>query len=313
MLETRTSEDLAKLWYASMPGYSRSSRFVDVRRNVIAAAPSVGIRNIRLADSSVSGRYFVGGIIGRGGNNTIYRADSYATVRGTGIVGGIAGWHSGRLERSRNFGGVVGAESVGGLIGVFSPQSATDVFNIVQSANTGVIFGYYGVGGLVGSATEHAVIRDSYNTGRFGTGNRDDFHVNNFGGLIGSIFPDSSFPTPNPTIVNSYNAGRLRVAPGVSPPDFAGAIIGYAGSYSGGVTASAFISNAYYLSGSLDVFPDVAVQAASWNSPFHFRFLGNPVHAGVLKNLTPGPAFVINNTSFNNGFPILAWELEYLN
>ncbi|EAT13870.1 hypothetical protein HF888_10560 [Bermanella marisrubri] len=68
--------------------------------------------------SEISGRQYVGGVVGRAGTLDIIGCDSMANVAGYIYVGGISGGHFGGLiSNSRSEGSIRGVDSVGGLAG----------------------------------------------------------------------------------------------------------------------------------------------------------------------------------------------------
>ncbi|SEG72807.1 GLUG motif-containing protein, partial [Bosea lathyri] len=134
------------------------------------------------ATGTVSGGSYVGGLIGSsgfsGGGYGGVVTDVYATgaVHGTGnYVGGLVGFHDGRLTNAYATGAVSGADYVGGVAGRYNGDSpfSTDILYA-----TGAVSGRNFVGGLIGHNTSG--LRGSHATGAVtGTG---DY----VGGLIGT-------------------------------------------------------------------------------------------------------------------------------
>ncbi|MEO8777445.1 MAG: GLUG motif-containing protein, partial [Rhodanobacter sp.] len=148
------------------------------------------LRNIGLVDGSVSGKNFVGGLVGIIFTGTI--SDSYTTgsVSGDSVVGGLAGNTSNTtIHDSHTTGSVSGGAATGGLVGHNSNGSIGNVYA------TGSVSGSSNVGGLIG---EHfyGTISDAY-----ATGNVSSSAGNNIGGLVG-------YNGPGP-INNAYATGSV--------------------------------------------------------------------------------------------------------
>ncbi len=130
-----------------------------------ATGEDAGIRNRRLTEIRVSGKGWVGGLVGSNGGS----------VSGNSGIGGLAGYSRGNVSS--------GGGSVSGLVG--SNQGT-----IADSYDSGAVTGEGSyVGGLVGSSRSDSAIAGSYATGRV-TGNSD------VGGLIGNrhfIFVTDSY------------------------------------------------------------------------------------------------------------------------
>ena len=109
------------------------------------------IENIKtLANCSVEGKDYVGGIAGEVIVNNICNCENHAMVKGANFVGGIVGDYtqSGKsITSCANYGVVTGTEnSVGGIAGYF------DSGTIQNCANYGDIKGTYNIGNLIGNA-----------------------------------------------------------------------------------------------------------------------------------------------------------------
>ncbi len=110
------------------------------------------IENIKiLANCSVEGKNYVGGIAGRA-NGDIDNCENHAMVNGANFVGGIVGnyvFSDKSITSCANYGAVTGSgEKVGGIAGYF--VSGT----IQNCANYGDITGIFYVGNLIGCADE---------------------------------------------------------------------------------------------------------------------------------------------------------------
>ena len=110
------------------------------------------------ASAEVSGRYYVGGLVGGGSLfPTIGASYATGTVTGQVNVGGLAGWFDGTVIASYATGRVSGVEGVGGLVGLGS-----DRLEVWASYSTGPVAGRKRVGGLVGRLRVSAPIYASY-------------------------------------------------------------------------------------------------------------------------------------------------------
>ncbi|WP_338924153.1 filamentous hemagglutinin N-terminal domain-containing protein (plasmid) [Pseudomonas silesiensis] len=116
------------------------------------------------SQSTVSGTYDVGGIVGYAYNNaSISTVSSTGNVTSTGsYTGGLAGELSGSTLTNSNFQGAVsGATGVGGVVG-FANNSA----NISTANSTGSVTGTGNyTGGLVGYFTSNSSLTNSYSLG----------------------------------------------------------------------------------------------------------------------------------------------------
>ena len=143
---------------------------------------SATISNLGLVGGSVTGSYFVGGLMGYGGNSAV--RNSYAT------------------------GAVTGAGNVGGLVGLSSESLISNSY--ATGSVTGGNYSMY-VGGLVGqqySISLPSLINNSYATGLVTAGSGSIL----FGGLVGSNDGDSTVThsfydsTVNPSLRGLGNA-----------------------------------------------------------------------------------------------------------
>ena len=168
------------------------------------------IKQVGLVSATVSGGYYVGGLVGYNSSGAV--SDSYATgsVAGNSDVGGLVGFSNrGTIRGSYATGSVAGigydagglalSSSVGGLVG--SSRDGT----ISDSYSTSTVSGESDVGGLVGSSS--STISGSYATGSVS----GDYDV---GGLAGSS---------GGTISGSYTIGS------VSGGSYVGGLVGSSG------------------------------------------------------------------------------------
>ena len=148
-----------------------------------------------------SGTAGAGGIIGyvyRGKSisilNSVNYGDIYAnacsTVAGAGgILGGLSSGTSSSpatlsIDKCVNYGGVVcGSSRAGGIIGSFSPQTAS---TIVNCANHGAVVAQTGsdAGGIVGYQASNACAENLLNTGAITAGGTDGSYA---GGMFGCL------------------------------------------------------------------------------------------------------------------------------
>ena len=142
------------------------------------------IENIKiLANCSVEGKNYVGGIAGRA-NGDIDNCENHAMVNGANFVGGIVGnyvFSDKSITSCANYGDVTGSgERVGGIAGDFNSGT------IQNCANYGDITGIFYVGNLIGCADECNL------NNVLGTGNVTATSRNPAGLLVGNIDNSSS-------------------------------------------------------------------------------------------------------------------------
>ncbi len=136
---------------------------------------------------SVTGTQKVGGLVGDN-NGTINQSYSTSTVEGNQYIGGISGYSGyGEIKLSYAYGSATGVFSVGGLVG--SAQNTA----INNSYASGSVTGSDEVGGLVGYLSVGSSVNNCYSVGLV-TG------TSNVGGLIGSKTTSPILPT----VANSY-------------------------------------------------------------------------------------------------------------
>ena len=146
-------------------------------------AGSCIIENIKtLANCSVEGNSFVGGILGAARDN-ISNSENHAMVKGSYAVGGVVGCYEGSsksISSCANYGAVTGTSKVGGMVGHFSTGT------IQNSANYGDITGAYYVGNLIGNA------QICYLNNVLGTGNVTATWNKEYAGLLVGYIGNSS-------------------------------------------------------------------------------------------------------------------------
>ena len=142
------------------------------------------IENIKiLANCSVEGKNYVGGIAGRA-NGDIDNCENHAMVNGANFVGGIVGnyvFSDKSITSCANYGVITGTrDRVGGIAGDFNSGT------IQNCANYGDITGTFNVGNLIGFAEECNL------NNVLGTGNVTATSRNPAGLLVGNIENSSS-------------------------------------------------------------------------------------------------------------------------
>ena len=146
------------------------------------AGPCI-IENIKtLANCSVEGKVFVGGIAGKSSNDII-NCENHAEVKGTRFLGGVVGRYggSGSITSCANYGAVTGTQTyVGGMAGYFASGT------IQNSANYGDIKGTNSVGNLIGFAEKCNL------NNVLGTGNVTAISNTKRGGLLVGFISQSS-------------------------------------------------------------------------------------------------------------------------
>ena len=202
-------------------------------QGLFGATSLATLSNVGLLNVNITGKNWVGGLVGDNSSGSI--SNSYATgsLDGSGDnVGGLVGYNNGgTISNSYASVKVTGAGYfVGGLIG--SNRSGS----ISNSYATGEVNGIDNVGGLVGDNSSGS-ISNSYATGLV-NGSGD-----NVGGLAGqncASVPGSS-STANASISNSYATGA------VNGNDNVGGLVGWNDAYSGDEYSStnASITNSY--------------------------------------------------------------------
>ena len=175
------------------------------------------IANLGLLDVDISGRSFVGSLVGNN-NGTITNSYAIGTVSGRFDIGGLIGVNQGgTITNSYAMGAVSGRLDIGGLVGQNDNGSITHSYaiaevkgssnrvgglagrnpngSIMSSYAAGKVDGEDDVGGLVGS-NANGIIMNSYATS-------DVSGLSNASNLVGSN---------TGTITNSYTTGDVTVA-----------------------------------------------------------------------------------------------------
>ena len=146
------------------------------------------VKNVTLADSYVSGSWYVGGICGQNYGGTVEGCRNTGRVYGTRqFVGGVCGHNEGTLQKSCNTGIVYGYQNVGGVCGY-------NKGTLQECYNTDTVEGTMCVGGVCGLNGNGHTLEKSYNTGTV-TG------TENVGGVCGQ--------NAESTLQECYNIGTV--------------------------------------------------------------------------------------------------------
>ena len=116
------------------------------------------VRNVGVVDANVSGRWYVGGLVGVNEDGMVNNSYVKGNVSGGSGVGGLVGWnYEGTVSNSYATGNVSGGSGVGGLVGINYEGT------LENSYATGEMSGDGYVGGLVG--INSGAVENSYATG----------------------------------------------------------------------------------------------------------------------------------------------------
>ena len=169
--------------------------------------------------TGVTGSYYVGGVVGSNNNGSVKNCYNTGKVSGSNTVGGVVGYSSGGSSASAsvtncyNTGSVNGSADSSNVGGVVGRNDSGTVENCY---NTDSVSGYWYVGGVVGYNHNGGSVTNSYNTGTVSGGD-------GVGGVVGQNFDG--------TVENCYNIGDVS------------------GNYVGGVVGeniNGSITNCYY-------------------------------------------------------------------
>lgn len=161
------------------------------------------VKNVTLADSYVSGSWYVGGICGLNNGDTVEGCRNTGNVYGTRqFIGGVCGYNEGTLQKSCNTGIVYGYQNVGGMCG-YNKGTLQECYNtdtvegtmcvggvcgqnaestLQECYNTGTVSGTTKVGGMCGLNDYGGTLQECYNTGTV-TGKGVDYNC--IGGVCG--------------------------------------------------------------------------------------------------------------------------------
>ncbi|MBS0556251.1 MAG: hypothetical protein JSR27_02425 [Proteobacteria bacterium] len=170
--------------------------------------------NLGLSNADITGRAFVGTLLGRGNYATIDNAWSSGTVATTststtlgGVGGLVGGADNSTIANSHSSATVHGFISVGGLVGQMGTSDATGgASRISNSWTTGDVIADSGYGGgLVGRS--YAYIANSHATGNVSGGKVTANGISALGGLVG--FGAGSSSMSDPQYLNVYATGNV--------------------------------------------------------------------------------------------------------
>ena len=157
--------------------------------------------------SSVSGRSFLGGLVGRNEEGTITNCYSGGSVKGSvtegnSCIGGLVGcnYYLATIINSYSMSSVSGQNNVGAFVG----HNHATINNCYSS---GSVLGIKDVGGLVGDNDQEGTITNCYSLGNASG-------ANGVGGLVGDNDQDG-------IITNCYSTGS------VTGPNNVGGLVGY--------------------------------------------------------------------------------------
>ena len=143
------------------------------------------VQNIDIYGANITGKDYVGGIIGYLTGGSIKACKIRGAVNGRDWVGGIAGYITigcsvGTCENSA---AINGRDRIGGIAGcVFAATSDADGSTISSSKNIGTVIGTGTMtGGIVGQMREFNTARNCYSTGNVSG-------VANVGGVVGNAY-----------------------------------------------------------------------------------------------------------------------------
>lgn len=178
--------------------------------DLIVATTTIGIQNVNVTDSSISGNQNVGGIVGYGLELGVKHCTFSGSVNGTGnSIGGIIGYAASdtAINECVSEGTVHGNQRIGGIAGYQSGNSV-----VTKSYSKSVVSGTQNVGGITGT------LSSSFLEGCFFLGSVSA--TNRIGGIVGY----SAFGT----VLGVYASARVTA----SGSDAGGAVgVIYDGTY----------------------------------------------------------------------------------
>jgi len=243
------------------------------------ASDNQGIRNVKLINANVTGNTVVASLAGLT-THAIENCSSSGTVAGKGAVGGLIGTNSSAANMKCCFStcivnGIDSGYSAGGLCA----QSLCGIEKCFTSGEVNAP-AFNQVGGLIGSAGLYSYrqIKDSYAASKV-TGN------SRVGGLIGSFNEKCDYEQ---AVINCYSVGK------VLGNTYVGGLIGYRYDYPPkGTVTSCFWD--IETSGQTTSDGGTGKTTAQLKARSTFTSAGWDIAA--------------TNTSRNDGYPFLAWEL----
>lgn len=196
-------------------------------------ALGASIRNLTLENCDISGKEFVGGIVGFAFQSTISDCTVSGTVSGRSSVGGIAGSISGVEGKKGSIVNCINRASVSGISSnIAGVAGQVNYVNIENCFNAGTITGNGDVGGVAGRISNNGgILRNCCNVGTvngsksvggvagssYAGGNGADGKIQNCYSLVGAVATANS---PVGTDANPENNDHYE------PGDYLGALVG---------------------------------------------------------------------------------------
>lgn len=144
------------------------------------------VQNVVLANISVSGANYVGGIAGQT-DGTVENCSVNGTVTGQNQTGGIVGRNFSTISGCSAEGTVTGNINVGGISGLCVPNYDTGTGSLIGSTiegchSTAAVSGISSVGGVLGNLGNNSFLMACYSTGKVTVTSTDGSFV---GGVVG--------------------------------------------------------------------------------------------------------------------------------
>ena len=145
------------------------------------------VQNVVLANISVSGANYVGGIAGQT-DGTVENCSVNGTVTGQNQTGGIVGRNFSTIYGCSAEGTVTGNINVGGISGLCVPNYDTGTGSLIGSTidgchSTAAVSGISSVGGVLGNLGNNSFLMACYSTGKVTVTSTDGSFV---GGVVGT-------------------------------------------------------------------------------------------------------------------------------
>ena len=204
------------------------------------------IHDVGITYSEIQGYSYVGGIIGRAQDSSIYNCYNSSEITGYQYIGGIAGENTGDILNCYNEGSIMGETYSGGIAGSNYYGTITNCYNLGNITSTSYSGGISGYGFV-------CFFDNCYNKGMIIANSTSNFAY--AGGIVGDIY--STYNTPEIAIQNCYNLGEI-----ISNGGYVGGIAGLAtcnisnsinlgkinceGSYVGGIAGRGYNYNTFY-------------------------------------------------------------------
>jgi formylglycine-generating enzyme required for sulfatase activity len=152
--------------------------------------PSAVIRNVRLKNAAITGKFWVGGLVGSTGGTTIENVGVDGTVTGVAHVGAIAGLVSGttgNISRCYSTGSITASRYAGGLVGYIWGATLENCYSQVSIIGVEDVLGgdHRDLGGLIGRTYETTGYVNTVNACYAAGSISAAAGVVNVGGLVG--------------------------------------------------------------------------------------------------------------------------------